>query len=63
MVLAIPMLEGDGYIKDTITIEYEWQPPRCETCKTFGHSDEDCPKMVRVNQHGRKEDSSDGFVE
>nr|TKS17236.1 hypothetical protein D5086_0000020670 [Populus alba] len=22
----------------TVTVEYEWKPPRCEKCKVFGHS-------------------------
>nr|GEZ70598.1 zinc knuckle CX2CX4HX4C [Tanacetum cinerariifolium] len=29
-------------------IEYEWQPPRCDTCKIFDHNDDQCPKMVKV---------------
>ncbi|GJT38631.1 hypothetical protein Tco_0938496 [Tanacetum coccineum] len=27
-------------------IEYEWRPPRCDTCKIFGHVHDYCPKKV-----------------
>nr|GEW81344.1 zinc knuckle CX2CX4HX4C [Tanacetum cinerariifolium] len=40
-------LEGTGYTKETIRIEYEWKPPRCSTCFLFGHSVGDCPKAPK----------------
>ena len=27
-------------------MEYEWRPPRCDTCKIFGHALVECPKSV-----------------
>ncbi|GKB03121.1 zinc finger, CCHC-type containing protein, partial [Tanacetum coccineum] len=30
LVMAMPNLEGTGYTKETIRVEYEWKPPRCK---------------------------------
>ncbi|GKF39073.1 hypothetical protein Tco_0119134, partial [Tanacetum coccineum] len=32
--------------KETIRVEYECRPPRCDLCKIFGHVHDDCPKRV-----------------
>ncbi|GJU33083.1 zinc knuckle CX2CX4HX4C containing protein [Tanacetum coccineum] len=37
---------GRRYTIVTITIEYEWKPPRCDLCKIFGHIHDHCPKKV-----------------
>ncbi|GJX25504.1 zinc finger, CCHC-type containing protein [Tanacetum coccineum] len=44
LVVAIPLLEEQGYTKETIRVEYEWFPRRCTACKTFGHMTDQCPK-------------------
>nr|GEV56197.1 zinc knuckle CX2CX4HX4C [Tanacetum cinerariifolium] len=36
----------DGFTKETICVEYEWRPPRCDICKIFGHVHDHCPKKV-----------------
>ncbi|GJY71047.1 uncharacterized protein Tco_0474750 [Tanacetum coccineum] len=61
IVVAIPLPNGMGHSMETIDIEYEWQPPRCETCKIFDHNDNQCPKKVVVTNSEEKLD--DGFVE
>ncbi|GJR61844.1 hypothetical protein Tco_1504006 [Tanacetum coccineum] len=38
------MKEDD--ISGSELLEYEWRPPRCDTCKIFGHVHEYCPKKV-----------------
>ncbi|GKC33124.1 hypothetical protein Tco_1040418, partial [Tanacetum coccineum] len=43
---GIPSLSGDGFTKETIRIEYEWRPPRCDICKIFGHVHDYCPNKV-----------------
>nr|GEU52848.1 hypothetical protein [Tanacetum cinerariifolium] len=48
LVMAVSNLEGIGYTKETIRIEYEWEPPRCSTCLIFGHSPADCPKAPKA---------------
>ncbi|GJW64546.1 zinc knuckle CX2CX4HX4C containing protein [Tanacetum coccineum] len=37
VVIDIPSEDGKGHITVTIRIEFEWQPPRCDTCKIFDH--------------------------
>nr|GEW31851.1 hypothetical protein [Tanacetum cinerariifolium] len=53
LVMHVPNLEGSGYTKGTICIEYEWKPPDSSSCLIFGHSLVDCPKVVpkRVGKH------------
>ncbi|GJS36967.1 retrovirus-related pol polyprotein from transposon TNT 1-94 [Tanacetum coccineum] len=69
LVMAIHNLEGPGYSKETIRVEYEWEPPRCSTCLLFGHSVDDCPKApkqivnrVDKGKCGPSEDDDEGFV-
>ncbi|GJY11931.1 hypothetical protein Tco_0381240 [Tanacetum coccineum] len=45
LVVAIPKSEGLGYTIETIRIEYEWKPPRCDKCKIFGNSCDSFPKV------------------
>ncbi|GJS90997.1 zinc knuckle CX2CX4HX4C containing protein, partial [Tanacetum coccineum] len=46
LVMAILILNGSGHTMHTIQVEYEWHPLRCEHCKIFGHTNEQCPKNV-----------------
>ncbi|GJS45412.1 zinc knuckle CX2CX4HX4C containing protein [Tanacetum coccineum] len=46
VTIGIPSLTGDDFIKETIRVEYEWRPPRCDVCKIFGHVHDQCPKKV-----------------
>ncbi|GJZ42660.1 zinc knuckle CX2CX4HX4C containing protein [Tanacetum coccineum] len=51
LVMAVPNMEENGYTKETIRIEYEWEPLCCSTCLIFGHSIDDClkaPKATKV---------------
>ncbi|GKA64407.1 zinc knuckle CX2CX4HX4C containing protein, partial [Tanacetum coccineum] len=61
LVMAIPFQNGSGHSMETIKIEYEWQPPCCDTCKIFDHIDDQCPKKVKVVVP--TQESDDGFVE
>ncbi|GJV50422.1 nucleic acid-binding, OB-fold protein [Tanacetum coccineum] len=70
IVMVVPNLEGPGYSKETIHVEYEWEPPRCNTCLIFGHSIVDCPKAQKrvVNRVDKGKGRSfgadnEGFVE
>ncbi|XP_021996267.1 uncharacterized protein LOC110893468 [Helianthus annuus] len=47
ITMAIPEMEGDSFIKETMYVEYEWSPLRCSTCCVFGHDNLSCPKMPR----------------
>ncbi|GJX17206.1 arginine--tRNA ligase, chloroplastic/mitochondrial [Tanacetum coccineum] len=46
VTIVIPSLTGDDFIKETIRIEYEWRPPRCDICKIFFHVHDYYPKKV-----------------
>ncbi|GKF03732.1 zinc knuckle CX2CX4HX4C containing protein, partial [Tanacetum coccineum] len=46
VTIGISSLSEDDFTKETIRVEYEWRPPRCDTCKIFGHVHDYCPKKV-----------------
>ncbi|XP_035838876.1 uncharacterized protein LOC118486499 [Helianthus annuus] len=46
IVIAVPDLEGEGFVKQKLYVEYEWSPYRCAHCKVFGHSDATCPRQT-----------------
>ncbi|GJU12787.1 hypothetical protein Tco_1135183 [Tanacetum coccineum] len=46
VTIGIPSLTGEDFTKETIRVEYEWRPPRCDECKIFGHVHDQCPKKV-----------------
>ena len=69
ITIGVPSLMSDDFTKETIRVEYEWKPPRCDTCKIFGHTIDHCPLNVGsatnvntsnvVNPH--MESVNDGF--
>ncbi|GJY63636.1 hypothetical protein Tco_0465096 [Tanacetum coccineum] len=69
LVVAISLPNGKGHTLETIEIEYEWRPPRCDNCKIFDHTDTRCPKRVDVikpvgsNKPSTSGDNEEGFVE
>ncbi|XP_071713634.1 uncharacterized protein [Rutidosis leptorrhynchoides] len=58
--VGTPGINGASSLVDTVTIEYEWKPPRCSGCKVFGHRDAQCRKNIPV-QPATKVIDSDGF--
>ncbi|GJS34723.1 retrovirus-related pol polyprotein from transposon TNT 1-94 [Tanacetum coccineum] len=34
----------EGHYTCNVRVEYEWKPPRCSSCKIFGHIHKECPK-------------------
>ncbi|GKC14782.1 hypothetical protein Tco_1011564 [Tanacetum coccineum] len=46
IVVAMPKLVGEGFYMCTIRVEYECKPPRCSSCKVFGHVLNECPKKI-----------------
>ncbi|GJZ24926.1 putative ribonuclease H-like domain-containing protein [Tanacetum coccineum] len=75
LVVGIPLEDGFGHSMETIEVEYEWKPPHCGVCKTFGHTLCTCPKRTTEttnsgNKNTTKLDSKsvntadeEGFVE
>jgi len=37
------ILEIEGEDKEVIEAEYEWMPPKCNNCTSFGHIEAQCP--------------------
>nr|GEW99188.1 zinc knuckle CX2CX4HX4C [Tanacetum cinerariifolium] len=46
VTISIPSLTEDGFTKETIRVEYEWRPHRCDECRIFGHVHDHCPKKM-----------------
>ncbi|GKE08610.1 retrotransposon protein, putative, ty1-copia subclass [Tanacetum coccineum] len=44
IVVAMPKITEEGHYTCNIRVEYEWKPPRCASCKVFGHIHEECQK-------------------
>ncbi|GJU84168.1 hypothetical protein Tco_1291714 [Tanacetum coccineum] len=45
--MVVPNDDETDYIREVISVEYEWKPPRCVDCKIFCHSSARCPKIIR----------------
>ncbi|GJY26627.1 hypothetical protein Tco_0401353 [Tanacetum coccineum] len=52
---------GLGHSLETIDIEYEWKPPRCDTCKISDHTNEHCPTKPKTTTPTPVRDN--GFME
>ncbi|GKC04441.1 hypothetical protein Tco_0996051, partial [Tanacetum coccineum] len=61
LVVTISFNDGPEHTMETIDVEYEWQPSRCVTCKTFGRNNDQCPKKTKVA--GLDQVLGDGLVE
>ncbi|XP_071739495.1 uncharacterized protein [Rutidosis leptorrhynchoides] len=48
LTVATSGINGASCTIDTVTVEYEWKPPRCSGCNVFGHGDLHCPKNISV---------------
>ncbi|GJZ86338.1 RNA-directed DNA polymerase, eukaryota, reverse transcriptase zinc-binding domain protein [Tanacetum coccineum] len=50
IVVAMPKITREGYYTCNDRVEYEWKPPRCSSCKIFGHIHEECPKNTGAGE-------------
>ncbi|GJT15999.1 nucleotide-diphospho-sugar transferase [Tanacetum coccineum] len=41
IVMAMPKITREGHYTCNVHVEYEWKPPRCSSCKVFGHVHEE----------------------
>ncbi|GJW22667.1 hypothetical protein Tco_0033289 [Tanacetum coccineum] len=64
LVVAIPFPNGTGHTLETIEVEYEWEPPRCDSCKNFDHNNEHCPKKAKdiVTEQTKDQNKDNGFT-
>ncbi|GJV49587.1 hypothetical protein Tco_1439799 [Tanacetum coccineum] len=57
-----PLEDRKGHTTVNIRIEYEWQPPRCGTCKIFDHLESVCPKKL-MDCHVKKKSDMQAAME
>nr|GEV22877.1 hypothetical protein [Tanacetum cinerariifolium] len=50
IVVAMPKITREGYYTCNVRVEYQWKPPRCSSCKVFGHIHEECPKNTGAGE-------------
>ncbi|GJX40124.1 zinc finger, CCHC-type containing protein [Tanacetum coccineum] len=50
IVVAMLKIIGEGHYICNVRVDYEWKPPRCATCKVFGHIYEECPKNTCASE-------------
>nr|GEZ18112.1 hypothetical protein [Tanacetum cinerariifolium] len=46
----VHVILGEGHYTCNVHVEYKWKPPRCSSCKVFGHIHEECPKNTGVGK-------------
>ncbi|GJX98932.1 RNA-directed DNA polymerase, eukaryota, reverse transcriptase zinc-binding domain protein [Tanacetum coccineum] len=46
LLVDVPKFVSETYTMSTIRVEYERTPPRCSSCKVFGHVLDECPKKI-----------------
>ncbi|KAI3797691.1 hypothetical protein L1987_32954 [Smallanthus sonchifolius] len=61
--VAVPSLEGNGFSKAEVKVEYDWEPLRCSACCVFGHEDSSCPKKPKAVVDDGSKNEVDGFRE
>ncbi|XP_022014987.1 uncharacterized protein LOC110914505 [Helianthus annuus] len=66
LVIAVPCMDGDGFAKEKVYVEYEWIPHRCGRCCVFGHNDDACPRQVArlttgVNKGPKQKEANQGL--
>ncbi|GJV82382.1 copia protein [Tanacetum coccineum] len=44
IIVAMPKITREGHYTCNVRVEFEWKPPRCSSCKVFGHIHEECSK-------------------
>ncbi|GJZ22627.1 hypothetical protein Tco_0559666 [Tanacetum coccineum] len=60
LIVVIPLLNGSGFCKEVVHVEYEWKPSRCHSCKKNYPTIDQCPRNI-VPLASSVEKSDDGF--
>nr|GFA06718.1 hypothetical protein [Tanacetum cinerariifolium] len=50
IVVVMPKITREGHYTCNVRVEYDWKPPRCSSCKVFGHIYEECPKNTGAGE-------------
>ncbi|GJY02651.1 hypothetical protein Tco_0360803 [Tanacetum coccineum] len=48
--MAMPKITREGHYTCNVRVEYEWKPPRCSSCKVFGHIHKECSKNTGAGE-------------
>nr|GEW98782.1 hypothetical protein [Tanacetum cinerariifolium] len=62
VVMASLIVDGTGFTKERIRVEYEWIPPLCLDFHIFGNAHEQCPKRITEPMQTNTDDQADGFT-
>nr|GFA60044.1 hypothetical protein [Tanacetum cinerariifolium] len=62
VTMVVPVIDGEGYTKERMVVEYEWNLTRCVNCKVFGHAFKECPKRVVESITDKAEVQAAGFT-
>nr|GEW71644.1 hypothetical protein [Tanacetum cinerariifolium] len=58
IAMAMPKITMEGHYSCNVRVEYEWKPPRCSSCKVFGHIHEECLKNTEYRTATKKHNAS-----
>ncbi|GKA22063.1 RNA-directed DNA polymerase, eukaryota, reverse transcriptase zinc-binding domain protein [Tanacetum coccineum] len=50
IIMAMPKITMEGHYTCNVHVEYEWKPPRCSSCRVFGHIHEECLKNTGAGE-------------
>ncbi|GJR72839.1 retrovirus-related pol polyprotein from transposon TNT 1-94 [Tanacetum coccineum] len=50
IIVAMPKITRKGHYTCNVRVEYKWKPPRCSSCKVFGHVHEECTKNTGAGE-------------
>ena len=59
--MDILLIDGEGYMRERMSVEYEWKPPCCNECHVFGHTYDQCPKRVVEHVQETNVEQNDGY--
>ncbi|GKA26425.1 putative ribonuclease H-like domain-containing protein [Tanacetum coccineum] len=54
IAIAMPKITREVHYICNVHVEYEWKPPKCASCKVFGHIHEECPKNTEYRPVPKK---------
>ncbi|GKA17635.1 protein LAZ1 [Tanacetum coccineum] len=61
VIMAVLIIDSEGYTKERMNVEFEWKPSRCTDCNVFGHANNECSKRVVESDKETVEIQDDGF--
>nr|GFB42251.1 hypothetical protein [Tanacetum cinerariifolium] len=50
IIMAMLKITREGHYTCSVCVEYKWKPPKCSSCKVFGHIHKECPKNTGADE-------------